>query len=284
MFFRVKQSQNRKYLQIVENRREGGKVKQRVIGTVGRLDRLEGAGQLESLLESGARLTESILLINAHQQGEAPVLSTKRIGAVKIFERLWSETGCRQAIQDLLTDRKFDFPVERAIFLSVLHRVLAPGSDRSAERWREDYAIDGRDGLELHHRYRAMMWLGEEIPDQAGSTGFSPRCVKDLIEEALFARRRDLFSALEMVFFDTTSLYFEGEGGETIGQRGYSKDHRPDLKQMVVGARCWMSPAGRCAASCGRGTPPRSRPCCRSRRDSVGASVYSVPAWSRTGA
>ncbi|MGA9031509.1 MAG: IS1634 family transposase [Sulfuricaulis sp.] len=236
MFFRVKQSQNRKYLQIVENRREGGKVKQRVIGTVGRLDRLEGAGQLESLLESGARLTESILLINAHQQGEAPVLSTKRIGAVKIFERLWSETGCRQAIQDLLTDRKFDFPLERAIFLTVLHRVLAPGSDRSAERWREDYAIDGMDGLELHHLYRAMMWLGEEIPDQAGSTGFSPRCVKDLIEEALFARRRDLFSELEMVFFDTTSLYFEGEGGETIGQRGYSKDHRPDLKQMVVGA------------------------------------------------
>jgi transposase len=65
---------------------------------------------------------------------------------------------------------------------------------------------------------------------------FAPRCNKDLIEEALLARRRDLFTQLQMVFFDTTSIYFEGQGGETIGQRGHSKDHRPDLKQMIVGA------------------------------------------------
>ena len=51
----------------------------------------------------------------------------------------------------------------------------------------------------------------------------------------MFARRRDLFSDLDIVFFDTTSIYFEGQGGETIGRRGHSKDHRPDLKQMVVG-------------------------------------------------
>jgi transposase len=47
--------------------------------------------------------------------------------------------------------------------------------------------------------------------------------------------RRDLFSSLDLVFFDTTSIYFEGKGGETLGQRGKTKDHRPDLKQMVVG-------------------------------------------------
>jgi transposase len=51
----------------------------------------------------------------------------------------------------------------------------------------------------------------------------------------LFARRRDLFTGLSLAFFDTTSLYFEGEGGESMGQRGWNKDHRPDLKQMVVG-------------------------------------------------
>jgi transposase len=59
--------------------------------------------------------------------------------------------------------------------------------------------------------------------------------VKDQIEEALFARRRDLFSSLSVAFFDTTSLYFEGPGGESLGRRGKSKDHRPDLRQMVVG-------------------------------------------------
>ncbi|MCP4895528.1 MAG: IS1634 family transposase, partial [bacterium] len=51
----------------------------------------------------------------------------------------------------------------------------------------------------------------------------------------LFAQRRDLFSELELVFFDTTSIYFEGEGGAQLGQYGHSKDHRPDRKQMVVG-------------------------------------------------
>jgi transposase len=61
------------------------------------------------------------------------------------------------------------------------------------------------------------------------------RCLKDLIEEELFERRRDLFTEVELVFFDTTALYFEGRGGESIGKRGHSKDHRPDLYQMVVG-------------------------------------------------
>jgi len=59
---------------------------------------------------------------------------------------------------------------------------------------------------------------------------------KDLAEEHLFHGQRHLFQGLDLVFFDTTSLYFEGEGGETLGKKGYSKDHRPDLNQMVVGA------------------------------------------------
>jgi transposase len=63
----------------------------------------------------------------------------------------------------------------------------------------------------------------------------TPRCTKDWIEEELFEQRRDLFSTIELVFFDTTSIYFEGEGGQEIGRHGKSKDHRPDLKQMVVG-------------------------------------------------
>ena len=67
-----------------------------------------------------------------------------------------------------------------------------------------------------------MAWLGEELPasQQGGATPFAPRCIKDLIEERLFAQRRDLFSSLSMGFFDTTSVYFEGEGGRTLGEYG----------------------------------------------------------------
>ena len=122
------------------------------------------------------------------------------------------------------------------MFLSVLHRLFSGGSDRAADRWREDYTIDGVEGLDLHHLYRAMAWLGEELraDQQDGATSFAPRCMKDVVEEDLFARRRDLFSRLDLVFMDTTSLYFEDEGGQTLGRRGFSKDHRPDLNQMIL--------------------------------------------------
>src|SRR5712672_91941 len=80
-----------------------------------------------------------------------------------------------------------------------------------------------------------MAWLGEPLADQAGASELTPRCRKDLVEEGLFARRRDLFAELSVVFMDTTSLSFEGRGGEELGRRGHSKDHRPDLHQMIVG-------------------------------------------------
>jgi transposase len=168
------------------------------------------------------------------------ILSSKKykVGPPLIFARLWKETGIGQAIQKALVGRKFSFDVEGAIFLTVLHRLMDPGSDRAAEKWKEDYGFSRAIAdLDLQHLYRAMAWLGEELPadEQAGQSPFAPRCVKDKIEEDLFARRRDLFTEVAVVLFDTTSLYFEGEGGQTIGARGHNKDHRPDLKQMVLG-------------------------------------------------
>jgi arginine repressor len=238
MFFRVKQSGPRQYLQIVENSRHDGRVRQRVLTTLGRLDELQQSGHLDGLLASGARFAEHVLLLSAHRSGQAPAITTQRIGPALIFERLWQETGCRQILERLLEHRHFDFAVERAVFLTVLHRLCATGSDRAAQRWKEDYRIDGADDIDLHHLYRAMGWLGDVLPSsqQQGSTKLVPRCTKDVIEEELFAKRRDLFSGLEIVFFDTTSLYFEGEGGDTLGRHGHSKDHRPDLHQLVVGA------------------------------------------------
>src|SRR5580700_8508534 len=144
--------------------------------------------------------------------------------------------GCRAVAESLAGSRQHDFPLERAVFLTVLHRLFSGGSDRAADRWRQDYRIESVEGLGLHHLYRAMGWLGEELAEdqQAGATPFAPRCLKDVMEEQLFARRRDLFSTLDLVFMDATSLYFEGAGGQTLGRRGFSKDHRPDLNQMIL--------------------------------------------------
>lgn len=234
MFARIKKSGKYQYLQIVENRKEKGKVKQRVIATIGRMDRLQAKDRVETLIRSLSRFSEKTLLVLS---GKSDISADAvKIGPSIIFERLWKETGIQKAIQHLLIGRRFEFDVERAIFLTVLHRLMVSGSDRFCERWRRDYSIDGTELLDLHHLYRAMGFLGEPIDDQKAATPFTPRCNKDLIEESIFLDQRDLFSGLDLVFFDTTSIYFEGRGGEFIGKRGFSKDHRPDLNQMVVGA------------------------------------------------
>ena len=238
MFFRQKRSGNHVYLQIVENRWENGRSKQRVIATVGRLDQLQQSGQLDGLLQSGAKFAEAVMVLSAHRLGEVPAIRHWRIGPALIFGRLWDELHIPQVIERLLAGRRLALPVERILFLTVLHRLFASGSDRSCVlNWKDRYAIPGIEAIDLHHVYRAMAWLGERLPEdqQTGATPFAPRCTKDAFEEALFERRRDLFTHLELVFFDTTSIYFEGEGGVELGQYGHSKDHRPDCKQMVVG-------------------------------------------------
>jgi transposase len=233
MFARIKKSGTHQYLQVVENRREGKKTIQRVIATIGRMDQIQARGDIETLVRSLNRFSEKVLLILS---GKSEVrASAKKIGPALVFERLWKELGIRKVIHHHLADRKFEFNVERAIFLTVLHRLFVSGSDRFCDRWHRDYVIQGVENLTLHHFYRAMAFLGEELEEQEGRTLLAPRCMKDRIEESLFHEHRDLFTGLDVVFFDTTSIYFEGEGGQSLGQLGHSKDHRPDLNQMVVG-------------------------------------------------
>jgi hypothetical protein len=236
MYFRVKRTGSYPYLQIVESFRDNGLVRQRVLSTVGRLDLLQASGQLEALMRSGLRFCEQLAVIDAHAAGQTQAVRVQRVGPDLVFSRLWEDLHLGTILQRALESRRYEFDVERAAYLTVVHRLLASGSDRAAERWRQGYRLPGTETLELHHLYRAMGFLGEPLPDQPGARVLNtPRCTKDGIEEALFEQRRDLFSEIDLVFFDTTSLYFEGQGGQEIGRHGKSKDHRPDLKQMVVG-------------------------------------------------
>jgi Transposase DDE domain len=236
MYLRVKRTGAYAYLQIVESFRERGRVHQRVLSTVGRLDTLQATGQLEALMRSGLRFCEKLAVIDAHAAGQTEPVQVQRIGPDLIFGRLWETLQLGAILKRVLQGRRYEFDVERAIYLTVVHRLFASGSDRAAERWREAYRLPGTETLDLHHLYRAMAFLGEPLPDQPGARVLAtPRCTKDLIEEELFDQRRDLFSQIDLVFFDTTSIYFEGQGGQEIGHHGKSKDHRPDLKQMVVG-------------------------------------------------
>lgn len=218
-------------MQIARSVRRGKTVRQEIIATLGRLDVLQESGQLDSLLRSGLRFARKVKVLDAHAAGETEPVSITKIGPDLVFGRLWKSMGLEEIVRDLAAGRRHEFALERAVYLTVLHRLFASGSDRAAESWKENYRIPGAEDLWLHQLYRAMGWLGEEL----GPGREAPRCTKDLIEEALFDRGRDLFSEVGLVFFDTTSIYFEGQGGQEIGRHGHSKDHRPDLRQMIVG-------------------------------------------------
>jgi hypothetical protein len=132
MFVRLKTSGNYQYLQIVKNVREVAKVKQHILGTFGRTDQLSGTGDIEALIEKLARYADqAMLVLNGQRQLEA---STFSIGPALIFERIWKELHLPYIIHGLTNKRKFGFDVERAIFLTILHRLFVSGSDRQCER------------------------------------------------------------------------------------------------------------------------------------------------------
>ena len=230
MFVVERVARGHSYLYLVESVRVGKSVRQRTIKPLGRKDVLAASGELDRLVASIARHAERSIILSDIDAGR---IAAHRIGGPLLFGRLWDRLGIGEVLNNLLEGRPFGFAVERAVFVATLHRLFVSGSDRSCVDWMQSYAIDGAEDLALHHFYRAMAWLGEELGDrQAGA--LAPRCVKDVIEEQLFERRRDLFTDLSLVFMDTTSLCFYGEGGETLGRRGHSKDYRPDLAQMIL--------------------------------------------------
>ena len=232
MFVREKTVNGYTYLYLVENVRENGRSKQHIIRNLGRKEAVLAAGDLDRLLASIGRFSERAMVLNAIEANPAQV-QARRIGGPLLFGRLWERLGIGAVLEDQLAGRQFGFAVERAVFVATLHRLFVSGSDRSCVDWMQSYAIEGAGDLALHQFYRAMAWLGEEIEDKVEGA-LVPRCVKDVIEEKLFDRRRDLFTDLSLVFMDTTSLSFYGAGGETLGKRGHSKDFRPDLAQMIL--------------------------------------------------
>jgi transposase len=249
---------------LVESIRADDKPRQRVLATLGRVEELQAEGSIDALVRSLSKFSPNALALIAGEA--APDTQALTIGPVLIFQRLWQRLKLDQILKELLRERHFGFAVERAIFLCVLHRICWGGSDRHSHQWKGDYEIAGVSQLSLHQSYRAMAWLGQAeprkdkaaaeaaaqptpvegtqtsavVPAKSKSTrGPTPNYrwhgLKDKIEKSLWVERQDLFNNLSVVFFDTTSLYFEGAGGPSLGQRGHSKDSRPDLAQVVVG-------------------------------------------------
>ena len=115
-------------------------------------DELAASGALASLIASGAKLTDQVLLINALDEDAKGALSVaaKRIGGPLLFGRIWERLGIDAVLADLLMERAFEFPVERAVFVAALHRLFVSGSDRDLRlAYQGGHDIPGGGGARL---------------------------------------------------------------------------------------------------------------------------------------
>jgi Transposase DDE domain len=209
------------YLHIVENYREDGRVRQRIVASLGRLDELLAKGDLQRVVEGMLRCLPQLRLVEAQRQQSLVAESDRVWGPVLVFERLWQELGLDAFFKAIAARRRLGFDLERAVFALVLQRLLSPGSDLQGSKWIRTVEAEGFDKLQLPHFYKTLGVLWRS---------------KEQVEQHLYRRGLDLFNqGVDLVFFDTTSTYFEGVSWEGWAKRGMSRDHRPDHLQLILG-------------------------------------------------
>jgi transposase len=238
MYLRTTQRKNRdgsviRYVQLAHNRRVDGVTQAHVLLNLGREDQLDRDGLRRLVASINRYLGEPDADLPpadaAQLAGEGlTVTGARPVGTVHLLDGLWRALGVDAALRKVLGPRRFTTDVERVLFALVANRAIDPMSKLSAAEWASnDVAIGGLEAMDEDQAYRAMDLL-VEADAQAE------------VQEAVFFAVADLLNLeVDLLFFDTTSTYFERDTEETgedaFRVYGHSKDHRPDLPQIVIG-------------------------------------------------
>jgi hypothetical protein len=224
MFVRVKtvaqDGRSYEYLQIVRSVRDGARVRQELVASLGRRDLLVATGQLDRLVQALARFSTRLRVVEAARDERFVARDARSWGPALVFGRLWERQGLPEILGRLAAGRRFGFDPERVAFALALQRLCAPGSDLQGAAWAQTVEAPGFADLALHHFYRTVPWLA---------------AIRHELERELFFQDRDLFSGeLDLVFVDTTSVYLYRDGMSDLVRHGYSRDRRPDLPQLAL--------------------------------------------------
>jgi transposase len=223
------------YVRIVESYREGGRQKQRVIAHL---------GNVRSLKSDAKKIVNGLLRVVGEKSltfaSDGRLLSAKEYGVRFVVESLWDELGFNKLVKKRLRQSKADLDYSRWIRMMIINKLSDPESKLGIFRWLNrvwwpghgfqeevcNESIDPEEQLELSRIevmkfYRAMDYLFK---------------MKDEIENYLYHLVRDLFHLeVDLIFYDLTSSYFQGEGPSDLAEKGYSRDHEPGKNQIVIG-------------------------------------------------
>jgi transposase len=224
-----------RYLQLAHNvRNPKGQAQARVVYSFGREDQLDRAA-LQRLVRSICRFLDSGFELEACTGGELAFIASRPLGDAYLLDYLWERLGIGATLKELLRKRRFATDVERVLFALVANRAINPTSKLAATEWATgDAVIAGLAELTEDQAYRAMDFLLQ---------------AQEEIQREVFFRVANLLNLeVDLIFFDTTSTYFETECEDDFRKYGHSKDHREDRPQVVVGlavtrdgipVRCW---------------------------------------------
>lgn len=216
------------YVQLVHNERDKqkGYAKAKILYNFGRIEHLN-VEQLKRLVRSISRFLppEDALEAQAalrHRGKSFKWKFSRSYGGIYLLQTLWQRLHFQHILEKRVADRQFQTPIAQAVFAMVANRCLAPKSKRAVSEWvHKDVFIPDLPEIDVQVLYRAMDVLLQHQ--------------KELEQELYWAVADLLHLEVDLLFFDTTSTYFETETASDIKQRGYSKDKRPDLPQVVIG-------------------------------------------------
>ncbi|MCL5745292.1 MAG: IS1634 family transposase [Acidobacteria bacterium] len=235
MFLRsVKAANGRhEYLRLVENFREGDKTRQRVVLHIGRKDLL--APHLDALVRLLQADRADPTWVSSDQVS-APQSWTW--GPVLVARHLFDSLGLSALLDQAGKSSRHRQPLCERVFPLVANRLTRPGSEHALAGWLEDFYVVMADG---------QRWLPEWKQSRRVKVSFEQLRLwyetldellaqKARLEVGIWQQLRDLFSVEpELVFYDITSTYFEGQGPAELGRFGYSRDGKPRKRQIVVG-------------------------------------------------
>ena len=226
------------YIRLVESYWNNGSPRHRIICNLGRKDLL--APHAEALLQILKGETTKTL------KRDAVAIGAWDWGVMLVARHLWKELGLEQIIEALAASRGAGRELADRALALVSNRLCEPSSEHGMARWLETDFVCDRSG---------QRWLPEWREEAERRASRRPRVrVKDRqlrqwygtldrlivhqkqIEKELFLRLRNLFSLnVDLVFYDLTSTYFEGNGPDGVARHGHSRDEKPRQRQVLVG-------------------------------------------------